>query len=667
MGQTSPVITLPTIQFGDYDLDCVRCELRRAGRLIRLQRLPCELLQLLIERRGFVVTRAEISQRLWTAGVHVDIEHNINTAIRKVRHALRDDAGRQRYIQTVVGKGYRFIGQIIDPAAAKAPEVVAIALEEVAAEAVAPEIVLPFPSPLNIDVEAAPAVNVEVPHRTRSIIWGMAVVGAGCFLIAIIVMLYQDQLPHWASESAPAVRSLAVLPFRNLTGDVEQDFIAESLTDELTSNLGEFHSLRVVSPGSAIKVRNSRDRLAQIRHLLSVDAIVQGSESFEKGHLRIAIQLVDTRSRRYLWVHNYELIETDANAIRNRVLDEASRQISDVLHLRNRTNAERRPTPNAIAYNDYLRGRYFWNRRTLDTLQKSIGYYQEALKADPEFAQGYAALADSYVLLSSYGGPEPARSLVQARENAQRALQLDPHLGEAHAVLGAVKVDADWNWEGAEEEYRTALRLNPEYATAHHWYALHLSRLGRHAEAESQIQEALALDPLSLIINTDAGEIFYRGGQLNQALQYVNKAIELDPGFAEAYLVTGEIDERLHQALQAVNSFRTAEKLFGDAPNAVALEGHALALAGDRKQAADIARRLEALSTHRYISGVDIAMVYCALGDSDQAMTWLERAYDRRDKGLNIIAADPIFAGCRAERRFDELLARLRLPALTLQ
>ena len=248
-----------------------------------------------------------------------------------------------------------------------------------------------------------------------------------------------------------------------------------------------------------------------------------------------------------------------------------------------------------------------------------------------------------------------------------KALQLNPELGQAHAVLAAVEVDRDWNWEGALEEYRLALRLNPEYPTAHHWYALHLSRLGQHAEAGAEIEQALQLDPLSLIINTDAGEIFYRAGKLDRALTYLQKAIELDPNFADAHLVLGEVEERRGELAAAIGQFQTAEKLFDDAPNAVALEAHGLALAGDRARALQRVHKLEKLSARRYVSAVDIAIAYCALGDSDRTMAWFNRAYVHHDKGLNIIATDPLFSRCRTDPRFTDLLVKLHLPVIPLQ
>lgn len=535
------------IRFADYQVDAVRFELRRAGRLIKLQRRPCELLLFLIENRGNVVTREQIEEQLWGHGVHVDAEHNINTIIRKIRYALRDDAERQRYLQTVVGKGYRFIADVSYLDTAELPE--------------------------------SPGAMLD--HFSSSPVKGA------------------KQL-----NSTPGVASV----------DLGNDAVLRNL------------------------IGNGRPWIARICGWRTwITLAVFGIIAFA------AIQL--WRPLQHFFTERSQVTAVNKSAITTGQSGAGTAR-------------------NAVARTEYLRGRFFWNKRTLEGLEKSIEYYRQALTLDPDYADAYAAMGDSYVLLSSYGGPEPSQSLKIARENAIRALQLNPKLGDAHTVLAAVKVDLDSDWAGALKEYQQAIRLNPEYPTAHHWYALHLSRLGRHAEAESEIQKALQLDPLSLIIQTDAAEIFYRAGDLARATAYLEKTLELDPNFADAYMIWGEVDEQKKDLAGALKEFGIAEKLFHEAPNIIALEGHAFGLAGQREKALRIAHELEDLTKRRYVSGVDIGIVYCGLGDSQAAMTWLERAYEYRDKGLNIIAADPLFNGCRADQRFTALLSRLHLPVI---
>ena len=342
------------------------------------------------------------------------------------------------------------------------------------------------------------------------------------------------------------------------------------------------------------------------------------------------------------------------------IAENIAEQIGVALSPSSKTVANERPI-SAEAYEAYLRGRYFWNKRTLEGLKKSIACYKQAILLEPKYAKAYAALGDSYVLLSSYGGPSPSESLKKARDAAHQALLLDSSLAEAHTVLAVFKIDYDWDWEAATREFRRALRLSPSYPTAHHWYSLHLTRLGRYKEAETESKRALELDPLSLIINTDAGETSYCARKPDEAMLHLRRALELDPNFADAHLVLGKVYEQKREFARATEEYDIADKLFGGAPNVWALQGHALALAGKRSEASAIAKKLEEASTKRYVSGVDIAIVYCGLGEPGKAMDWLDKAYQERGKGLDILAADPLFDGCRSDPRFQALLKRLRL------
>jgi tetratricopeptide (TPR) repeat protein len=308
-----------------------------------------------------------------------------------------------------------------------------------------------------------------------------------------------------------------------------------------------------------------------------------------------------------------------------------------------------------------LRGRYFWNERTLSGLTKSIEYYTDAIRADRNYAEAYAALSESYVTLGSYGGPNPADALWKAQFAAERALQLDSKLSAAHTALAGVKTDRDWDWKGAEEEYRRAIAINPSDSTAHHWYGLHLARLGRARQGLSELERALSLDPLSLIIATDVAETYYLLRQPKEAMTHINEVLALNPDFAQAHVVKGKILEALHRYPEAEKEFMESARLFGGGSALDALRGHALALTGQREQALNVAQQLEAASEQQYISGVHIAQVYCALGETDTAMKWLDRAYKRHDTGINMLGTDPLFDGCRADSRFQELLRRIKL------
>jgi TolB-like protein/Flp pilus assembly protein TadD len=517
------------------------------------------------------------------------------------------------------------------------------------------------------DWQREPASLVQKPVPAPALRWLAPGVAATGFLIVLAILFLGRS--EWRERFLAGghltgkdmkIRSLAVLPFRNLSSDPKQEFLISGLTDEIITDLAKIKNLTVISRTSTDSYRSSTKRLPEIAGELHVDAIVEGTFLTSGTRVRVTAQLIRASTDSHLWAETYERDASDIFALETEIAQDIAHQIGVTLSPQTSSEAVDRPS-SGNAYEAYLRGRYFWNKRTLDGLQKSIAYYRKAIQIDPDYANAYAALADSYVLLSSYGGPSPAESLIHARDAAEQALRLDSSLAQAYTALAAVKIDYDWDWQGATKEFKRALELSPSYPTAHHWYALHLSRLGRHKEAEAQVQRALELDPLSLIINTDAGEVFNYARDPDGALLHLRRTLELDPNFAEAHLVLGKVYEQKHDFEQATNEFDTANRLFGDAPNIWALQGSARAGAGKRSEALAIARKLEDASQKRYVSGVDIAIVYCAVGDRDRAMNWLEKAYQNRGKGLNIIGADPLFDRCRSNPRFVSLLKRLQL------
>ena len=505
----------------------------------------------------------------------------------------------------------------------------------------------------------------DIDHaRTRS--WRRPAIIALSVLAGLAIFL---AINEWRSRrfdrgpaagASPKIRSVAVLPFQNLTADASQEYLIDGLTDEITTDLAKIRTLKVISRTSAQCYRATRKNLPEIARELKVDAIVEGTVLSSQNRVRVTAQLIRAATDSHLWAETYERDASDMFALQAEIAGNIARRIgATVIPVSEREASERPVHPEA--YQDYLRGRYLWNKRTLDGIEKSIVFYQHAIQLDPDYGKAYAALGDSYALLSSYGGPAPDDAFTRARQLADQALRLDSSLAEAHTVLAAVKVGYEWDWQGAVREYQRALELNPNYPTAHHWYSLLLSRLGRYREAELQIQRALDLDPLSLIINTDAGEIFFISRKPEQALAHLRRVLELDPQFAEVHLVLGEVYEEKGDWAQAVAEFERAEKLFNGAPNIVALKGHALGLAGRREEALQVVKGLEETATHRYVSPVDIAIAYCGLRQCDRVMKNLEDAYRRRGKGLDIIGTDPLFDPCHSEPQFQALLQKLRL------
>jgi TolB-like protein/DNA-binding winged helix-turn-helix (wHTH) protein len=666
----------PNFRFEEFELNVDSWELRRSGVPLKVERIPLELLLLLLQNSGKLVRREAINERLWGDGVFIEAEHGINTAINKLRATLRDDSRAPRFIRTVVGRGYCFIAEVnVMQPVKETPEADALPVgsngysggahvgaahieddptvmsHTVESGHLAPKI--PFPQPLAGQEGAG-----HVTHGKRRGAWLLT--SALLFLVvAGTALVLLKQQPERRIPAEPSPHSVAVLPFRNLAPDSDQDYLVDGMTDQLITQLGKNPSLRVISYGSVMQYKGVQSSIRDTARQLHVDMIVEGSYLRVGQKVRITAQLLNARDDREVWAQAYEESDADLLAMQDQVTNDIAHRIAFALGgALSSTSAQ---TVNAQARDAYLRGRYLWNQRTVHGLTESIRYYTEALHADPNYAEAYAGLAESYVLLGIYGDVHPSSSLTKAQSAAESALQLDSNLSQAHTALAAVKTDRDWDWSGAEREYRRALELNPGDPTAHHWYALHLSRLGRWQEAETEIQRALALDPLSLIINTDAAEIAYWSRRPGLAMSRVDAVLTLNPGFAQAHLVKGKVLEQLHRYREAEAEFVEAGRLFGEPGNMLSIRAHALALAGENDKSLKIVRDLQSASHQRYVSGVHIAQVYCALHRPDDALKWLDRAYQQHDTGINMLKVEPMFDGCRADSRFQHLIAELHL------
>ncbi len=672
-------------RFGDFEVKKSSYELLRAGERVKIERIPMDLLILLVENRGDLVSRDQIIERLWGNDVFLETEHSINTAINKLRSILHDHPKDPAFIQTVVGKGYRFIAEVAvieysyhgptspdaaptSPGPVSVPEAVpedllespathaaANAPHDSGASPVALDPAVHPPAPyitaLPSPKQAAPPRMGMTLHRTAA-----ALVFAAVASLVIFAVRNRKAGPE---QAATPLHAVAVLPFSDLSGGSGQDYLVDGMTDEVITLLARSNSLRVISRRSTMQYKGVQKPLAQIAAALNVDAVVEGSVMRSGKTVRITAQLLDAKNDQHLWAETYRDSGDEPLANQDRVAADIARQVALKLTRQSLATNDQPIDPRARDF--YLRGRYLWNTRTLAGLERSIDYYKRAIEIEPKFAAAYAGLGQASVLLSSYGGPDPTRPLLEARSAAEKALEIDPRLGEAHTVLAAVEVDLDWNWKAAEVEFKQAVELNPGDPTAHHWYALHLARLRRFPEAQQEMRMALDLDPLSVIIQTDAAEVAYYAHKPVEAEAAVLRALELDPNFAEAHSVLGKVYEMKGQFKNALVEAQRAAQLFGQEPNSVALLGHALALSGQRGEATKISQSLEAASTQRYVSGVDIAVVDCALGNTDGAMRWLERGYRNRDKGMNVLGAEPLFDGCRSDKSFQNLLDRMKL------
>ena len=464
-------------------------------------------------------------------------------------------------------------------------------------------------------------------------------------------------------QLAPKIRSLAVLPLEDLSGDSSQDYFADGMTDELIMSLGQISALRVISRTSVMSYKSVRKPLPEIARELGVEAVVEGTILRSGARVRITAQLIEAPTDKRIWARSYEEDFRDMIGLQHRVARNIAEQVRATLSRREQAHLESAKPIDPSAYEAYLRGRYFWNKRSEDGLRKAIECFNEAIEADPSYAQPYAGLANSYALSGDWqhGMLSPKDAFPKARAAADRALQLDDSLGEAHASLAFALDLYYWEWSAAEAEHKRAIALNPNYATAHHWYAWHLIVMGRNREALAELQKAASLDPLSLIIGADLADALCIARLDEESVLQSRMVLEMDPNFALGHHRLGQALAQREMHDQAIAEFRTAIALAGDRALFASNLAYALAMSGRRDEALRITRELVAKQSQHSPSHSNIALAYVGLGDHGEAMIWLERAYQSRFNPS--ILMRPGFDPLRYDPRFQELLRRLGLPS----
>jgi TolB-like protein/Tfp pilus assembly protein PilF len=461
------------------------------------------------------------------------------------------------------------------------------------------------------------------------------------------------------------IESLAVLPLDNLSHDPEQDYFADGMTEELITDLAKISALRVISRTSVMRYRRTEKPLSQIAQELNVDGVVEGSVQRSGNRVRITAQLIQAATDKHLWAESYERDLRDVLSLQDEVARAIASEIKVKLTPQEQTRlASARPV-NPEAHGLYLKGRYYWNKRTPETLKKSLEYFQQAIEKDPGYAPAYAGLADSYDMLGagSYRVLPPKEAYPKAEAAAMKALELDSTLAEAHTSLGWSKWVFDWDWQGAEREYKQAIELNPNYANAHHWYAGYLLDMGRYTEAIGEDRKAESLDPLSLIISADLGdEALGPAGLYDQEMEQCRKTLEMDPNFAQAHMCLADSYVRKGMHKEAIAEFEKAIELSAGSLVYVSALGSTYARAGRRDDAIKILNELKARSKQGFVAPDNFASIYAGLGDKDQAFAWLEKAYEERTDAIIGVSAEPWFDPLRSDPRFQELLRRVGLP-----
>ena len=630
------------LRFAVFEVDLRAGELTKRGLRIRLQEQPFQVLAMLLEKPGELVTREELRTKLWSHTV-VDFDHGINKAINKIREALGDSAENPRFVETVARRGYRFLADVtqIDTAADRQP---------------GRETERPVPSADSHRAELVDAgMPPKRPHPTH------VRTGVGFALVLAIAALL-SWIIYSQSQSSPKIRSLAVLPLESLSGDASQDYFADGMTDALITDLAQISALRVISRTSVMTYKRVRKPLAEIARELNVEAVVEGTVLRSGERVRITAQLIQVPDEKHLWAQSYEGDLKNTLALQNSVARAIAEQIQVTLDPREAAALEKSRTVNPEAYEAYLKGRYFWNKRTGEGLKRAIDYFDHAIDIDPDYARAYSGLADSYALSGDweYGLLSPADAFPRAKAAATKALALDDNLSEAHTSLAFILDLYDWNWTSAEKEFKRALALNPGYATAHHWYAWHLIVMGQNGEGIAELKKAESLDPLSLIISADLADALCIARRYDESVQQSQKTIEMDPHFAVAHYELGQALEQKHKQDEAIAEFRRAIDLSGGNPTFESNLANAYAVSGRKEEAMKIVRDLESRQSQDSSTDASIALVYVGLGDNERAMIWLNKAYQARFNPS--ILMRPVSDPLRSDPRFQDLLHRIGLP-----
>jgi TolB-like protein/DNA-binding winged helix-turn-helix (wHTH) protein/Flp pilus assembly protein TadD len=631
------------LRFGVFELDLRAGELRKHGLRVRLQEQPFQILALLLEHPGEVVTREELQKKLWPADTFVDFDHGLNKAISKIREALGDSAESPRFVETVARRGYRFLAEV------KPADVTLVRSPELATE------LLPKPgSDSRADLLGK---SVKPKQVLPSLAWKIS-----AFVLLLLTASLAAWKLHFWNRPSPVIRSLAVLPLESLSNDASQDYFADGMTDELISDLGQISALRVISRTSVMAYKHARKPLPQIARELNVDAVVEGTVLRSGDQVRITAQLIEASSDKHLWSQSYEGELRDTLALQNQVARAIADQIRINLNPQEQAALKIVKVVNPQAYESYLKGRYFWNKRTADGLKVALAYFNQAVEEDAKYAQAYSGLADTYALLGDwqYAVMTPKQALPKAKAAAIKALELDNALGEAHNSLAFCMDGFDWDFDAAGREFRRAIELNPGYATAHHWYSWHLALVGNYDEAIVEMRKAENLDPLSLIINADLAELLVLAHSYDESIRQSRKTLEMDPNFALAHNQLGQAYLQKQMLDDAVAELEKAARLSGGSPTVIANLARAYAGSGKRNETVKLLNDLKKRSSPGYSRASEIAVIYASLGDSGQAMSWLERSYEERFNPGVLLR--PGFDPLRSDPRFQDLVRRIGLP-----
>jgi TolB-like protein/DNA-binding winged helix-turn-helix (wHTH) protein/tetratricopeptide (TPR) repeat protein len=628
--------------FASFEFATQTGELRKHGLRIKLQGQPVEVLTLLLEHPGQVVTREALQKRLWPANTYVDFEQSLNAAMKRLRAALGDSAETPLFIETLPRRGYRFVAPVTRPT---------------------PDIAEPRPSDHELvsPARAIPKPIAQEPTTRHPLV--VATTAAAVLVVLLIISANLRGVPDAlrARIFSGHIHSLAVLPLENLSHDSAQDYFVDGMTDALRERLEDISSLRVISRTSSMHYRGSSKPLREIARELNVDAVINGSVLSTDKRIRINVELIRAGMDQ-MWSSSYEGDVSDVFTLQTSVVREIADEIRVTLTPPDRARLARVLTTDPDAYQAYSKGRFLWNKRTEEDLKKAIGFFQEAIDRDPNYALAYDGLADCWIPLAWYGFAAPSEAFPRARQAILKALSLDDSLAEAHTSLAFVTAYYNRDWAGAEREFRRAIELNPNYANGHHWYAEFLSLVARHTQAVAEAERARELDPLSSIIDAWVSSRYYFARRYDDAVNEGQNAVEMGPDFAPAHLVLGYAYEQKRMLNESVAEFETASRLAGGSIYSASL-AHALAGEGRRSEAMNLLEGLREAARRQFVSSYDLAICEIGMGNKEQTLNLLSAAIQEHSPRAAFLGVEPRFDELRTDPRFAALMQSLGLQS----
>jgi TolB-like protein/DNA-binding winged helix-turn-helix (wHTH) protein/tetratricopeptide (TPR) repeat protein len=623
------------VRFGKFEVDLRAGEMRKGKLKLRLSGQPFQVLTMLLERPGEVVTREELQRRLWP-DTFVDVEHNLNTAINKIREVLGDSAESPSYLETLPRRGYRFIGRIESGEPEPSP--------------IEPEPPKPFWRWKSVLI--ALAQSLHIPRSlTASAAFFLLLTLSGSFL--------KWQLARRAADPS-TIRSIAVLPLANLSDDPNQQYLVDGMTEELTSEISQLHSLRVISRISTMQYRDTHKEAPQIAKELHADGLITGSILQVNDRVRVTVQLIHGPSDVQVWSKSYERDLRDVIAMQHGIAGDIAREVRISLGPQEQAHLARAREVMPEVHEAYLRGRFHLQNGSKASIDRALDYFQQAIRKDVEYAPAYAGVADAYTAMRSIY-VAPSEVMPKAKAAALKAVALDETLPEAHVSLGGVLMFYDFDWPGAEREFQRALDIKPSYAEAHDYYAMFLVANQRFQAAVDHILRARQLDPVSGLIAADAAWVFYLKRDYDQLFEHAKAAVELAPNYWLGHLQLGLAYEMKGDFARALQELEQARRMDDNSAVLEMLAG-TYAAAGRPAEARKITEEMVKLSTKRYVCAYEVATTYAGLRDRESAFLWLRKSLDERADCSPWIAADPKLDSLRDEPRFQDLLRRLGLP-----